>query len=171
MPARNLWPEVIALRTSIVDEIPHLRRYALRLAHDADAADDLVQDCIERALLREHQWDPTTRLRPWLFRIEHNLYVSARRRRTPENRGAEIPADLAAPESRPEAALDLRAVLNALHRIPPEQAETLLLVALYERDYKTAADLLDIPVGTVRSRMSRGRASLRGMLGMDPAAA
>lgn len=162
---------MIALRNSIVDEIPHLRRYALRLAHDADAADDLVQDCIERALLREHQWDPATRLRPWLFRIEHNLYVSARRRRTPENHGAMLPADLPAPASSPEAALDLRAVLGALHRIPPEQAETLLLVALYELDYRTAAEILDIPIGTVRSRMSRGRASLRGILGMRPAAA
>lgn len=162
---------MIALRTSIVDEIPHLRRYALRLAHDTDAADDLVQDCIERALLREHQWDPATRLRPWLFRIEHNLYVSARRRRTPENHGTTIPADLAAPASGPEAALELRAVLGALHRIPSEQAETLLLVALYELDYRTAADILDIPIGTVRSRMSRARASLRGILGMNPATA
>ena len=163
-------PRMIALRTSILDEIPHLRRYAIRLAHDADAADDLVQDCIERALRREHQWDPSTRLRPWLFRIEHNLYVSARRRRTPENLGATVPWDLAAPESRPEAALDLRAVLGALGRIPREQAETIVLVVLYEMDYKTAADILDIPIGTVRSRMSRARASLRGIMGMPPTA-
>ncbi len=160
---------MLALRTSIVDEIPHLRRYALRLAHDADAADDLVQDCLERALLREHQWDPATRLRPWLFRIEHNLYVSARRRRTPEDHGATLPEDLAAPTSGPETALDLRAVLGALNWIPPEQAETLVLVALYERDYSTAADILDIPIGTVRSRISRARASLRGILGINPA--
>jgi len=162
---------MIALRTLIVDEIPHLRRYAIRLAHDADAADDLVQDCIERALLREHQWDPSTRLRPWLFRIEHNLYVSARRRRTPENRGAQIPAGLQAPASRPEAALDLRAVLGALGRIPREQSDTLLLVALYEMDYKTAANILDVPVGTVRSRISRGRTVLRAILGTNPATA
>lgn len=166
----DLRPQMIALRTGIIDEIPHLRRYALRLAHDTDAADDLVQDCIERALLREHQWDPSTRLRPWLFRIEHNLHVSARRRRKPETYGAGIPTDLAAPTSGPEAALDLRAVLGALRSIPPEQAETLLLVALYELDYTTAADILDIPVGTVRSRMSRGRALLLRILGTNPAA-
>ncbi len=160
---------MIALRTSIVDEIPHLQRYARRLSRDPDAADDLVQDCIERALLREHQWDPTTHLRPWLFRIEHNLYVSARRRRTPENHGTTLPADLAAPASGPDVALDLRAALRALDRIPPEQAETLLLVALYELEYKTAADILGIPIGTVRSRMSRARASLRAILDRNPA--
>ncbi|WP_217495421.1 RNA polymerase sigma factor [Halofilum ochraceum] len=171
VPTRYRWPPMIALRDSIVDEIPHLRRYALRLAHDADAAEDLVQDCIERALRREHQWDPATRLRPWLFRIEHNLYVSARRRRTPENRGARLPADLVAPASTPEAGLDLLAVHRALRRIPPEQAETLQLVTLHGLDYRTAADILGIPIGTVRSRISRGRAALRGLLGMDTTAA
>lgn len=160
---------MIALRTSIVDEIPHLRRYAIRLVRDADAADDLVQDCVERALSREHQWDPTTRLRPWLFRIEHNLYASARRRRNPENRRATIPDDLTAPATVPEAALDLRAALQALQRIPREQAETLVLVTLYGQSYRATAEILGVPVGTVRSRISRARASLRQCLETPPA--
>jgi RNA polymerase sigma-70 factor (ECF subfamily) len=155
---------MIALRTSIVDEIPHLRRYAIRLARDRDAADDLVQDCIERALSREHQWDPTTRLRPWLFRIEHNLYVSGWRRRHPDNRPTTLPDHPTAPASVPEAAIDLRTTLRALRHIPPEQAETLTLVALYGQSYRATAAILDIPVGTVRSRISRARASLRRLL-------
>lgn len=152
-------------------EIPHLRRYALALMQHREAADDLVQDCLERALRKRHLWRYPGNVRSWLFRILYRLFVNqhARRGRTVslEDLG-EGPAE----PPRHEAGLACRDVVSALQRLPGEQRAAILLVALEGTPYDEAAHILDIPIGTLRSRLSRGREALRrmgtGVPGQEP---
>lgn len=149
-------------------EVPALRRYARALLRDPDRADDLVQDCLERALGRWHLWQSERALRPWLFAILHNCAVDARRREV--RRPPEASLDSVAPSALavPPAQLDRLAadeVLQAVGRLPQEQREVLLLVAVEGFGYREAAGVLGIPVGTVMSRLSRARERLSAMLG------
>lgn len=146
-------------------QIPALRRYAFALLRDHDAADDLVQDCLERALsrwsLRRIDADP----RPWLFAILHNLHVDAGRRR--RRRGLQVVIDedrLDAAGPDPDERLELRDTLAALDRLPEDQKALLLLVGVEDLSYEEAARVLAIPVGTVMSRLARGRRRLRVLL-------
>lgn len=147
---------------AIEAEIPHLRRYALLLLRDRDAADDLVQDTLERALDRTHLWTRGTRLRAWLFTILHNLFVSSYRRRVRElvvTEGGDLPQ-----ASRPadqEDRVALRDLERALWRLPEDQRLVVLLVGMEGMSYDEVSRVLNIPVGTVRSRLSRGRKALR----------
>jgi len=137
--------------------VPRLRRYARALAGNRDDADDLVQDTLERAWSRASLWRNVADMRAWLFAIMHNLHVDALRRGhlatvaldedTPEG---------VAPPTQGErlAVMDLQA---ALDRLAPEQREVLLLVALEDMAYADIAQALGIPLGTVMSRLSRGR--------------
>jgi len=141
--------------------VPRLRRYARALAGNRDDADDLVQDTLERAWSRASLWHGVVDMRAWLFGIMHNLHVDALRR----GRLAVVALDEDTPEGiapPPQASravvLDLQA---ALERLAPEQREVLLLVALEEMPYADIAATLGIPVGTVMSRLARGRAMLR----------
>lgn len=155
-------------RALLIDEIPHLRRYARSLTRDADAADDLVQGCLERALGRLHLWHPQRRLRPWLFTIMHNLFIDSRRQRG--NRMAALPLDeMPRPPSQParqEHHLNAQAVLRQVDLLPAEQRDAVLLVAVNDLSYTEAAAVLGIPAGTLMSRLHRGRAKLREQLGM-----
>jgi RNA polymerase sigma-70 factor, ECF subfamily len=149
-------------------EIPRLRRYARALTRDATRADDLVQSCLLRALAKSHLWQPGTDLRAWLFTILHNQHVNDVRRAVRE--GINIPVEDVAPvltvPSTQGSTLQLRDVDRALARLPEEQRQVLLLVGLEGMRYEEVAAVLDIPVGTVRSRLSRGRDMLRHLLDM-----
>jgi len=147
----------------IVEQIPRLRRYARALTGDADRADDLVQDCLTRGLSRLHLWRRGSDLRAWLFTIMHNLYANELRRlrRTP----AIVPiTEVAEPPSKDmplEGSLQLLELQAAVGRLPPEQREALLLVALEGMRYQDVARILGIPAGTVMSRLHRARERLR----------
>ena len=143
----------------IVAYIPRLRRYARALAGDSHRADDLVQDTLERALAKFYLWRRGSDLRAWLFTIMHNVFINqlkARRELTLDDAVAQgLPS---APQSDP---LELRDLDAALRRLPPEQREVLLLVGLEQLSYAEVSKALSIPVGTVMSRLSRGRERLR----------
>ncbi len=150
--------------SQIAQHIPRLRRYARALTGDRSAADDLVQDTLERALSRFHLWRQGSDLRAWLFTIMHNIYVNQTRSRMrhPHETLDEPSADaLAAHE--PDWG-ELRDIDDALSRLPGEQRAVLLLVGLEQFTYEEAAQVLDIPLGTVMSRLSRGRERLRLLL-------
>ena len=148
--------------------VPRLRRYARALAGNRDDADDLVQDTLERAWSRASLWRNVADMRAWLFGIMHNLHVDALRR----GRLSIVALDEATPEGvvpptqgERLAVLDLQA---ALERLAPEQREVLLLVALEDMAYADIAHALGIPLGTVMSRLSRGRERLRLLLDGAP---
>jgi RNA polymerase sigma-70 factor (ECF subfamily) len=147
-------------------EIPRLRRYALALTRDAPRADDLVQDTLCRAIARQDRWQWGTNLRAWLFTLMHHENINAIRRGV--RQGIAVEADdtwpfLAAPDD-PTAALALRDLDRALARISEDQRRVILLIGLEGFSYQEAATILDLPIGTIRSRLSRGRASLRTLL-------
>jgi RNA polymerase sigma-70 factor (ECF subfamily) len=147
--------------SAILAEIPRLRRYARALLGDRAAADDLVQDTLERAWSRLHQWRAGSDMRAWLFGIMHNLRVDQMRR--PRLSTQSIDADEFELPTRPTQAdaLELRDLESALGHLADEQREILLLVALEEMSYADIASALGIPIGTVMSRLSRGRERLR----------
>lgn len=145
----------------LVTCIPRLRRYARALTGERSAADDLVQDTLERAWRRLSQWRGGE-MRPWLFSIMHNLHVDQMRRPKPVTAVA-APEDGDPPPSgvAPADTLEIRDIATALTRLPVEQREILLLVALEGMTYDEVAQTLGLPVGTVMSRLSRGREKLR----------
>jgi len=147
--------------SAILAEIPRLRRYARAMLGDRAAADDLVQDTLERAWARLHQWRAGSDMRAWLFGIMHNLRVDQLRR--PRLATQSLDADDYAVPTRPTQndALELRDLESALDHLPDEQREVLLLVALDEMSYADVSATLGIPLGTVMSRLSRGRERLR----------
>ncbi|WP_428826739.1 RNA polymerase sigma factor [Azonexus sp. IMCC34842] len=151
-------------RSAILAELPRLRRYARALVGDRAAADDLVQDTLERAWSRLAQWRAGSDLRAWLFSIMHNLRVDQLRRpglSTVAIDDEECQAPSRATQSDRLEVGDLEA---ALGQLPEEQRAVLLLVALEDMSYEEIAGALAIPLGTVMSRLSRGRERLRQIL-------
>ena len=145
--------------------IPALRRYAYALLRDHDAADDLVQDTLERALSRWRLRRPDGDLLAWLFTIQRNLFVNAWRQR--QRQGPHAALDDVAPPGiagQQEAGLEVQDVLAALDHLPEEQKSLLLLIGVEDFSYDDAARILGIPMGTVMSRLSRGRQKLRSIL-------
>jgi len=149
-------------------EIPRLRRYARALTRDAARADDLVQSCLLRAISKEHLWQPGTDLRAWLFTILHNQNVNEVRRAVREGVAVAVedvgPVLTMAPSAGPS--LQLRDLERAIGLLPEEQRQVILLVGLEGMRYEEVAAVLDIPIGTVRSRLSRGREMLRKLMDM-----
>jgi RNA polymerase sigma-70 factor (ECF subfamily) len=147
-------------------QIPRLRRYARALTRDVTRADDLVQSCLERALARQDLWQPGTDLRAWLFTILHNQHVNEVRSSLREDGGIAAEASRAIPSVGPNAlaSLQLQELDRAVGSLPSGQRQVILLVGLEGMRYEEVAKILDIPVGTVRSRLSRGRHELRKML-------
>lgn len=156
------------LRQRMEREIPRLRRYALALTRNSDAADDLVQDCLVRGLSKIHLWNEGTDLRAWLFTILHNQFVNRVRRGVREGNRVEVtdtePSLTHAPEQ--GSRLELRDLDRAMAMIPEEQRQVILLVGLEGLRYDAVAEIIGVPVGTVRSRLSRGREALRRLMGM-----
>lgn len=154
----------------LIASLPRLRRYALSLCRRADIADDLVQGAVERAVSARDRFDPDTSLVAWLFRILRNLWIDQTRRA--KTRGEEIDiheTPAAAIHDGPravEATIALRETEAALETLPPEQREVLRLVCLEELSYAEAAAVLDIPKGTVMSRLARARLALAERLGI-----
>jgi RNA polymerase sigma-70 factor (ECF subfamily) len=150
--------------SAILTELPRLRRYARAMVGNRAAADDLVQDTLERAWSRLAQWRPGSDLRAWLFGIMHNLRVDQLRRpglntQPMDEEELEVPIRATQTDH-----LELSDLELALARLPEEQRAVLLLVALEEMSYEEVARTLEIPLGTVMSRLSRGRERLRLIL-------
>jgi len=154
-------------KTAILAEIPRLRRYARSLLRDRDSADDLVQDCLERALARLDNWQSGESPRRWLFTIMHHLFIDQMRRRSRRGEAAFLPLDneeaLAAPAEQLSSAAS-RDIVHALQAIGPERREALVMVAIEGFSYAEAAGILGVPAGTLMSRIARGREELRGLL-------
>lgn len=148
----------------VAAHIPRLRRYARALVGDRYRADDLVQDTLERALNKFHLWRPGSDLRAWLFAIMHNVFINQLR-----SRGAQVTAefdeqhiDMAAPPVGDR--LELRDLEAALTQLSVDQRSVVLLIALEEMSYADVARTLGIPIGTVMSRLARGRERLRSLM-------
>lgn len=149
-------------RAEITAHIPRLRRYARALTGDSHRADDLVQDTLERALAKFHLWRRGSDLRAWMFAIMHNVFVNQLKTRR------ELALDEAMEAGLQGAAradpMEMRDLDAALQRLPAEQREVLLLVGLEQLSYAEASQALDVPLGTVMSRLSRGRERLRALM-------
>jgi len=154
----------------IEEEIPRLRRYARALTREVTAADDLVQDCLTRALSKVHLWQKGTDLRAWLFTILHNQYVNNVRRAVREGSAVGLSDSEPSLTTMPNQAkrLELRDLQRAIAKLPEEQRAVILLVGLEGMRYEEVARVLDVPVGTIRSRLSRGREMLRQLMGIAP---
>ena len=151
--------------------IPRLRRYARALTGERSAADDLVQDTLERAWNKLHLWRDGSDLRAWLFTIMHNVHVNQVRSRMA---AATVPLDEAAEAPvRPTQSdmLEVRDIDTALQQLSVDQRQVLLLVAVERMSYEEAARTLGIPIGTVMSRLARGRERLRIVLSGESGAA
>ena len=157
----------------VVPHIPRLRRYARALTGERARADDLVQDTLERALIKLHLWQPGSDMRAWLFTLMHNVFINQLRAQ-PVRSIAGLDDEAAQIAVRPTQTdrLEVRDLQAALLRLPEEQRQVLLLVGLEQMTYEETAGVLGIPVGTVMSRLSRARERLRGLLagGAMPAA-
>lgn len=147
--------------------IPALRRYAHALVRDRDRADDLVQDCLERAVANCHTWRSDGPLQAWLFRILINRHRDLQRRTQSPGHLVAVEDLLVEPSQSgsQDSHLDLREVHEAMGRLPYDQREALLLVVLEGKSFEEAADMLDIPKGTLMSRLARARAALRILTG------
>ena len=146
----------------IIAHIPRLRRYARALAGDSHRADDLVQDTLERALAKLYLWRRGSDLRAWLFTIMHNVFINQLKARRELALDEAVEHGLQSPpQSDPFELRDLEA---ALRQLPTEQREVLLLVGLEQLSYAEVSKALSIPVGTVMSRLSRGRERLRTVI-------
>lgn len=150
----------------LVAEIPALRRYARALARDPAEADDLVQDCLERAWSRAHLFRPERDLRVWLYAILHNGFVSDQRRK--RRRPAVAPVAEAVDRLATPPAQDLDRTMadldRALDALPAEQRAALVLVVVEGLSCDEAARVLDVPAGTVMSRLHRARRRLRALM-------
>lgn len=146
----------------IAREIPRLRRYALALTRDRVAADDLVQDTLERAIRKRNLWRGHGSLRGWLYRLMYNVFLnqSPRRKRQAQEVDLDHAPELAG-QGAPDRNVVYRDVMAALQELPAEQRAAIALTAIEGLSYDEAAAALDVPVGTLRSRLSRGRERLR----------
>ena len=157
-------------RHQVVEQLPGLRRYARVLTGDVWAADDLVQDTLERACSKWLLWRTGSDLRAWLFTLMHNLYLN-QRRGAPALVSVDIDDLKDQLPAAPDATDDALDVQRCLQRLPAEQRAVLLLVAMEDMGYEETARILGIPIGTVMSRLSRARVRLRALMEHGPAAA
>lgn len=161
-------------RAAVIAALPRLRRFCQGLAGHAQDGDDLMQSTVERALSREHQFVPGTRLDSWMFRIAQNLHID--RARVASRRGQQVPVeDL--PETMGEDGRttveqlsDLAAAQRALQAIPEDQRAAFLLVVVEGLSYREAAEVLEVPVGTIMSRLARARGRIEQAVGRGPGA-
>lgn len=155
-----------ALTAEVTSHVTSLRRYALVLVGDPHEADDLVQEALARVLSHMRAWRPVRDLRAYLFTTMHNVFIDSTRKR--HNRSDHVPIDdvlgtLSLPATQPRR-LEFRDLLQGLKALPEQQREVLLLVGLEGMSYLEAARILDVPIGTIMSRLSRGREALRQLM-------
>lgn len=153
------------VRDGLVELLPRLRRFARTLTHHVHDADDLVQIAVERALKRASQWQEGSRLDGWLFGIVRNAWIDevrSRQRRAklfaPEEAGEQVGAPGAGTQ------VEVLAVETALARLPEEQRSAVSLVLIEGLSYKEAAEAMQVPIGTLTSRLARGREALQAIL-------
>ena len=158
-----------AFQRGLIELLPRLRRFARALAHDAADADDLVQTAVERALLRRDQWRPGSRLDSWMFTLMKHVWIDEARSRgrrgrlfSPQEAGERVAGDTA---QTIENRLQARDVQAAMGRLPQDQRLAVALVLVEGLSYREAAEVLQTPMGTLTSRLVRGRQSLLAMLG------
>ncbi|UVA77809.1 RNA polymerase sigma factor [Pandoraea commovens] len=166
------------IRDQFYHHVPRLRRYARALTGNTELADDLVQDTLERALSRHTMFEAGTDARAWLFTIMHNLFLNQQRRAPAQathvsldetNIGDLVEHDVShasvqMPTSDPARRLEIRDLDEALRHLPDEQRAIVLLVGLEDMSYADVAATLRVPIGTVMSRLSRGRQRLRDLM-------
>jgi RNA polymerase sigma-70 factor (ECF subfamily) len=157
----------VSVSDQLIAVLPRLRRFARGLTGGAADADDLVQAACERALTRAHQFQEGTRFDSWMFRIVQTIWIDQLRSRDTrreeiEEQGMHVGTD--EPERRVEARLALQEVRTALKELPPEQRTALLLVTVDGLSYKEAAEVAEVPVGTIMSRLARARIALQAKL-------
>lgn len=159
-----------AFGNSIIALLPNLRRYAISLARSREIADDLVQITCEKAFAARASFDPASKLDAWLFRILRNSWIDMARRR--KTMGIEIDAADAGSlltidgAAEVEGKLMLHSVFDAIMKLPDEQRDVLIIVCVEEFSYREAADLLEIPIGTLMSRLARARLALAKQVGI-----
>lgn len=154
------------LTAEITTHVTALRRYALVLVGDPHEADDLVQEALARVLAHMRAWRPVRDLRAYLFTTMHNVFIDSTRKR--HNRSDHVPIEdvmgtLSSPATQPRR-LEFRDLLQGLAALPEQQREVLLLVGLEGMSYIETARILDVPLGTIMSRLSRGREALRQLM-------
>ena len=157
----------VSVSDQLIAVLPRLRRFARGLTGSAVEADDLVQAACERALARAHQFQEGTRFDSWMFRIVQTIWIDQLRsrdirREEAEEEGVHVGTD--EPGRRAEARLALQEVRTALRQLPPEQRAALLLVTVDGLSYKEAAEVAEVPVGTIMSRLARARVALQAKL-------
>jgi len=155
--------------------IPRLRRYAIALTGNREAADDLIQDTLERAWRKRGLWQPGSDLRAWLFTVMHNVHVNGVRSIRPmesldDNEQGADRADAMPAAGSADSGVVLSELRAALARLSDEHRQVILLVGLEQMRYAEAASVLDVPIGTVMSRLARGREQLRRLLARDASA-
>lgn len=150
--------------SQLVEHIPRLRRYARALCGNSYAADDLVQDALERALIKKSLWRPDSQLRPWLFTLMHNLFVNQVRQHVTSPPMQELDENIRDTSDTPERVIFAQQLQASIRLLPDDQKEVFLLVSLEGFAYEEVAKIVDIPVGTVMSRLSRAREKLRKQL-------
>ncbi|MCR9137327.1 MAG: RNA polymerase sigma factor [Alphaproteobacteria bacterium] len=155
----------------LIGLLPNLRRFAISLCRSSDIADDLVQLTCQKALISRDGFTPGTRMDAWLFRILRNSWIDLVRKRKNEGQPVDIddaydlPGQAGAEDA--DTRLMLAQTLETIHALPDEQREVLLLVCVEELSYKETADILDIPIGTVMSRLARARKHIGEQLGIN----
>jgi len=159
-----------AIRAEMTGLLPRLRRFAIALTGTVADGDDLVQDTVERALKNLHQWEVGTRLDNWMFRIARNRFLDTRRAARREGLVMQdVPEEVSNVvafdgERAAEARLTIAALRDALQALPDEQREAVAMVLIDGTSYREAADTLGIPIGTLTSRLARGREALASVL-------
>jgi len=159
-------------RNALMTELPHLMRYSRALTRDADAADDLLQDCVSRALSKLHLFKQGTNMRAWAFTVMHNIHAQNMRRLGRRMDKTSLEPEMEERHGTDASQMDtmaLRDLDRALGRLTDDQRAVVLLVGLEDMSYAETAEILEIPVGTVMSRLARGRERLKKIMdGQEP---
>lgn len=148
----------------ITEQIPRLRRYARVLTGDRIAADDLVQDTLERAWSKLHMWRQGSDMRAWMFSIMHNTFINHIRKNQLDTVTMSDDALVVPTRATQEDSLQMRDLASAIGKLPCEYREVILLIGLEQMSYEETAQVIGIPLGTVMSRLSRGRERLRTLM-------
>lgn len=154
---------------NMTEQIPALRRYARALTGDRTSADDLVQDTLERAWSKLHMWRIGSDMRAWMFSIMHNTFINHIRKNKITTVSMDEDALDVPTRATQEDNLEMRDLASAIGKLPHEYREVLLLVGLEQMSYEEVSKVLDIPMGTVMSRLSRGRERLRTLMAGEAA--
>lgn len=148
----------------LLEQIPSLRRYSKALTNNTCTADDLVQDVLERALRKKHLWHRGRHLRPWLFAIMHNVFVNEIKRQSKRATLQLVEDSDLYSTCNAESLWEKKQLQQAIRQLPEDQRQVFLMVSLEEFTYEEVANIMDTPIGTVMSRLSRARHRLRELM-------